>query len=114
MAAFLRSDDGSLLNNEELIRVDDADGCGCPLTCREKLSEGDVAELYSSIAMPGDDAVDTTYKAYRKNEDNSYSSVDLEAGTAWILGSGFGIHVTAEAVSSQGLDNAFAAFLLAE
>ncbi|MBR1723912.1 MAG: hypothetical protein IJ723_02680 [Ruminococcus sp.] len=114
LAAFCKADGSDLLESGDMIRLDDPDGCSCTLICRKKLSAGDTAELYSRIAVPSDDAVDTGYEAYIKNEDNSYRTEQLDAGVSELLGSGFGIHVTAEVIPSDGSDTAFTAFLLAD
>jgi hypothetical protein len=114
LAAFCDDGGSPFCNSEDMLRIDSQDGCSCMMICRRKLSAGDTAQLYSSISVPADDSVDTQYEVYLKNEDNSYRSEMLDAGVYDLLGTGFGIHVTAEAIPSDGSDTAYTAFLRAD
>ncbi len=114
LAAFCDAEGSPLPDSGEMLKFDSEDGCSCTLVCRRKLSAGDTAELYSRISVPDQEAVDTGYDAYIKNDDNSYRTETLDAGVMELLGTGFGIHVTAEVISSDGSDTAYTAFLRAD
>lgn len=114
LAAFCSEDGKPAAYSDDMMFISSEDGCSCTLIYKKKLSAGDTAELYSSIAVPDDDDVDTEFEVYLKNEDNSYRSELTDTGVCQLLGTGFGIHVTAEVVPSDGSDTAYTAFLKAD
>ncbi len=114
LSAFCDADGSPLPDSGDILKIDSEDGCSCTLVYRKKLSAGDVAELYSSIAVPDDSAVNTGYDAYIKVNDTTYRTETIDAGVMNLLGTGFGIHVNVETIPSDGSDTAYTAFLLAD
>ena len=114
LSAFCDAGGSPLPQSEDILKLDSEDGCSCTMIYRKKLSAGDTAELYSSICVPADSDVSTSYEGYIKNDDNSYRTETLDAGVTELLGTGFGIHVTVETIPSDGSDTAYTAFLRAD
>lgn len=112
LAAFTLSRGGSAFDSDEYVCVKSDDGCSCTLLCKEKLCEGETAELYGRISLP--EKYSAEYDNFVKNEDNSYRVENFTADAEQLLGSGFGIRVSCDAVSAEGAENVYAAFEIAQ